>query len=58
MMDALQNFQTFKASSSEVTLDHPGKRISLREMATRLLAMSPIGEIESRVVDLPERRER
>ena len=31
------------------------KRPSLAEMAAALLAMGPVGEIERRVVDLPER---
>ena len=33
-----------------------GERPSLAEMAAKLLAMGPVGEIERRVVDLPERR--
>lgn len=31
------------------------KRPSLAEMSARLLAMGPVGEIEERIVDLPER---
>ena len=46
---------TIEPLGNGVWIRPKGKRPSLADMAAKLLALGPVGEIEQREVDLPER---